>query len=82
MSMPNVITHQEGRCKCYLFTLPKLVGGFGLVAWPAEYGVTGIRTFMVNQDGVVYQKDVAPVTGKAPLPITRFDPDHSWEPVE
>ena len=60
----------------------KLVGGFGLVAWPAEYGVTGIRTFMVNQDGVVYQKDVAPVTGKAPLPITRFDPDHSWEPVE
>jgi hypothetical protein len=60
----------------------KLVGGFGLVAWPAEYGVTGIRTFMVNQDGVVYQKDVAPVTGKALLPITRFDPDHSWEPVE
>jgi hypothetical protein len=60
----------------------KLVGGFGLVAWPAEYGVTGINTFIVNQDGVVYQKDIAPVPGKAPLPITRFDPDHSWEPVE
>jgi DUF2950 family protein len=60
----------------------KLVGGFGLVAWPAEYGVTGINTFIVNQDGMVYQKDIAPVPGKAPLPITRFDPDHSWEPVE
>lgn len=52
------------------------------MAWPAEYGVSGINTFMVNQDGVVYQKDIAPVPGKAPLAITRFDPDHSWEPVE
>jgi len=60
----------------------KLVGGFGLVAWPAEYGATGIHTFMVNQDGVVYQKDIAPAPGKPPLLITRFDPDHSWEPVE
>ena len=42
----------------------KLIGGFGLVAWPAEYGVTGIHTFIVNQDGVVYQKDIAPVPGK------------------
>ena len=54
------------------FVKGKLIGGFGLVAWPAKYGVTGIHTFMVNQEGA----------GKAPLPITRFDPDHSWEPVE
>jgi hypothetical protein len=60
----------------------KLVGGFGLVAWPAEYGVTGIHTFIVNQDGIVYQKDIAPVSGKPASPITRFDPDHSWAPVE
>jgi hypothetical protein len=59
----------------------KLIGGFGLVAWPAEYGVTGIHTFIVNQNGVVYQKDIEPVPGKPSLPITRFDPDHSWEPV-
>ncbi len=59
-----------------------LVGGFGLVAWPADYGVTGIHTFIVNQEGVVYQKDIAPVPGKPALPITRFDPDHSWEPAE
>jgi hypothetical protein len=60
----------------------KLVGGFGLVAWPAEYGVTGIHTFIVNQDGVVYQKDIAPVAGKPAPPITRFDPDHSWTRAE
>jgi hypothetical protein len=60
----------------------RLIGGFGLVAWPAEYGVTGIHTFIVNQNGVVYQKDIEPVAGKSPLPITRFDPDNSWEPVD
>ena len=60
----------------------KLIGGFGLVAWPAEYGVTGIHTFIVNQAGVVYQKDMEPVPGAALPVITRFDPDHSWEPVE
>ena len=64
------------------FVKDKLIGGFGLVAWPAEYGVTGIRTFIVNQDGVVYQKDIEPVAGKPLLPITRYDPDHSWEPAE
>jgi hypothetical protein len=59
----------------------KLVGGFGLVAWPAQYGVTGVHTFIVNQNGVVYEKDIAPVAGKTPT-ITRFDPDHSWQPVD
>ena len=64
------------------FVKDKLIGGFGLVAWPAEYEASGIHTFIVNQDGVVYQKDIAPVAGKPALPITRFDPDRSWEPVE
>jgi hypothetical protein len=64
------------------FVKGKLLGGFGLVAWPAEYGVTGIHTFIVNQEGVVYQKDIAPVPGTPRPPITRFDPDHSWELVE
>ena len=57
----------------------KLVGGFGLVAWPATYGVTGIHTFIVNQDGIVYQKDLA---GPSAIPITRYDPDPTWQPVE
>jgi len=60
----------------------KLVGGFGLVAWPAEYGVTGIHTFIVNQDGVVFEKDITPLQGKPFVPIARFNPDHSWERVE
>jgi DUF2950 family protein len=60
----------------------KMIGGFGLVAWPAEYGVTGIHSFIVNQDGVVYEKDITPLSGKLAAPITGFDPDHSWEPVD
>lgn len=60
----------------------KLMGGFALLAWPAEYGVTGIHTFMVNQDGVVYEKDIEPIPGKPGMPITRFDPDSSWMPVD
>jgi Protein of unknown function (DUF2950) len=60
----------------------KMIGGFGLVAWPAEYGVTGIHTFIVNQRGVVYQKDIAPVAGKPLQGIALFDPDSTWEPVE
>lgn len=57
-----------------------LVGGFGLVAWPAEYGATGIHTFIVNQTGVVYEKDISPVPGK--LSITTFDPDPTWKRVD
>lgn len=60
----------------------KLIGGFGLLAWPAEYGVTGIHTFMVNQDGVVYQKDITPAPGQTTVPVTRFDPDHTWQRIE
>ena len=44
----------------------KLIGGFGLVAWPADYGVTGVYTFIVNQDGVVYQKDIEPPRASRP----------------
>jgi len=60
----------------------KMIGGFALVAWPAEYGVTGVHTFIVSYDGTVYQKDIPPVRGKSGPPVTTFDPDHSWEPVE
>ena len=60
----------------------KLMGGFGLVAWPAQYGVTGILTFIVNQDGEIYQKDIAPLPGGAAVPITRYDPDPTWKPVD
>jgi hypothetical protein len=73
--------HARGGAHSYLMN-NKLVGGFGLVAWPAEYGVTGIHTFMVNQDGIVYQKDIPPAPGAVSALPTRFDPDPSWTPVE
>jgi hypothetical protein len=73
--------HAPGGAHNYLVK-NKLIGGFGLVAWPAEYGVTGVHTFIVNQNGVVYQKDITPVPGKPPLVITRFDPDETWEVVD
>jgi len=58
-----------------------LMGGFGLVAWPAKYGVTGIQTFIVNQDGVIYEKDIPPAPNGKLAPITIYDPDPSWKPV-
>jgi hypothetical protein len=56
----------------------KMIGGFSLVAYPAEYGNSGIMTFMINQDGVVYQKDLGPNTAKLAPKIESFDPDESW----
>jgi hypothetical protein len=55
-----------------------MIGGFALVAWPAEYGVSGIMTFIVNQDGVVYQKDLGTQTGVLAKAMTKFNPDKSW----
>ncbi len=58
-----------------------MIGGFALIAAPAEYGETGIDTFIVSQDGVVYQKDLGPETLKEFQKIERFNPDRSWTPV-
>ena len=58
-----------------------MIGGFALVAWPAEYFVSGIKTFIVNHDGVVYEKDLGPTTGAIAKALTRFNPDKTWSPV-
>jgi len=55
-----------------------LTEGFALVAWPAEYGSSGVQTFIVNQDGVVFQKDLGDDTATAVESIESFDPDSSW----
>lgn len=73
--------HARGGAHTYLVK-GMLMGGFGLVAWPAQYEVTGINTFIVNQDGVIYAKDIAPAPGTTASPITRFDPDPSWKPID
>jgi hypothetical protein len=58
-----------------------MIGGFALAAAPAEYGVTGIKTFIVSNDGVVYEKDLGPATLDKFKKIERFNPDTSWKPV-
>jgi hypothetical protein len=58
-----------------------MIGGFALVAAPAEYKVTGVRTFMVSHDGVVYEKDLGPKTTNEFRKMERFNPDLSWTPV-
>jgi hypothetical protein len=58
-----------------------MIGGFALVAAPAEYDVTGVRTFMVSHDGVVYDKDFGPKTLDEFKKMERFNPDKSWSPV-
>ena len=59
-----------------------MIGGFALIAAPAQYRVTGVKTFMVSQDGVVYQKDLGPNTQEIAKKIERFNPDKTWQPVE
>jgi hypothetical protein len=55
-----------------------MIAGFALVAWPAEYGDSGIMTFIVNQQGRVYQKDLGPNTAKLARNMTEYDPDPTW----
>jgi len=60
----------------------ELSGGFALVAWPAQYDATGVMTFIVNQDGIVYQRDLGAETATTVASMTRFNPDSSWQQVE
>ena len=59
-----------------------MIGGFALVAAPAEYGHTGVKTFIVSQDGIVYEKDLGPDTLAKFGKMTLYDPDKSWSPVK
>ena len=60
----------------------KMVGGFALLAFPAEYGNSGIMTFMVNHDGTVFEKDLGPKTAKLARKIESFAPDQTWAKVD
>ena len=57
-------------------------GGFALLAYPATYGDSGIMTFIVNQNGIVYQKNLGPATAQTARRITEYDPDAGWQPSE
>lgn len=60
----------------------KMILGFALVAWPAEYGNSGIMTFIVNQGNTVYQKDLGPDTAKIAAALEKYDPDETWKKAE
>ena len=59
----------------------KLTGGFALLAYPAEYGASGVMTFMVNQDGVVWQRDLGEETAELAPSMRQFNPDATWTPI-
>jgi hypothetical protein len=58
-----------------------MIAGYALVAWPAEWGNSGVMTFIVNQEGKVYQKNLGPKTDKLAKAMTTYDPDNTWTPV-
>jgi hypothetical protein len=59
-----------------------MTGGFALVAYPAKYAFSGVMTFMVGQDGIVYQKDLGEDTAAQATNLAEIDPDKSWTPVQ
>ena len=69
--------HAPGGAREYMVN-GKMTGGFALAAFPVRYGISGILTFIVNQGGVVYQKDLGPKTVAIGTEMTVFDPDESW----
>ena len=60
----------------------KLIGGFAIVAWPADYGNAGIMTFIMNHDGIVYQRDLGEDTDKTAAAMIAYDPGPEWKKVE
>ena len=59
----------------------KMTKGFAFIAYPAEYRASGVMTFMINQNGVIVQKDLGPDTVQSARAITEFNPDHTWDEV-
>jgi hypothetical protein len=69
-----------GGAKSYIVA-GKMTGGFALVAYPASYRDSGVMTFIVNQDGQLYQKDLGPDTAQLAAAMTAYDPDPTWQPA-
>jgi hypothetical protein len=57
----------------------RMIGGFALVAYPAQYGNSGVMTFIVNHDGVVYEKDLGPDTAAVARAMKLYNPDSTWK---
>lgn len=72
--------HAPGGAYSYLVN-GRMIGGFAVIAWPAKYGVSGYKTFMINQDQTVYESDLGPDTAAEVQGIRTFDPDEDWKKV-
>lgn len=70
----------KGGTKNYILD-GKMTGGFALVAYPAQYGTSGIKTFMIDRDGIVFEKDLGKTTDEVAAAMTTFNPDKSWRAV-
>jgi hypothetical protein len=73
-------SHAQGGAKEYVAD-GKMSGGFAFVAYPAEYGNSGVMTFIINQDGILFQKDLGKTTNETAAAMNEFDPDSTWTPV-
>jgi hypothetical protein len=73
--------HAPGGQKSYVAD-GRMTGGFALVAWPVEHGSSGVMTFIVNQQDVVFQKNFGKATATIAESMTRYDPDDSWIPID
>jgi len=69
--------HAPGGAKDYIVD-GKMTGGFAILAYPAEYGASGVMTFLVSRRGTVFQKDLGDSTSEMAKATTAFDPDSSW----
>ena len=69
--------HAPGGKKDYVVD-GHMTGGFAVIAYPAEYGVSGIMTFLINRNGILFQKDLGEKTEKLAAAIDSYDPDDSW----
>jgi hypothetical protein len=74
-------SHAPGGAKDYIVN-GKMVGGFAVVAYPAEYGNSGVMTFMIDNDGVLIQKDLGKTTTETATAMSEFDPESTWSVVE
>jgi hypothetical protein len=74
-------TNADGGAMSYLVD-GKMVSGFAFIAYPAIYSSTGVTTFIVNQNGIVYQKDLGPDSEKIANAMTEYDPDSTWQRVD
>lgn len=73
--------HAAGGAKNYIVD-GKMTRGFAFLAYPVEYAVSGVMTFIIDRDGIAYQKDLGPDTASAARAISEYDPDKTWERVE